>query len=133
MTGEVIAAAIEVHRILGPGLLESIYQRAPCHEMMLRGMVLQDQRPVPVNYKEINLGDDLRLDFVVADHVIVELKTVEKLLPIHEAQLITYLKLTGLHVGLLINFNVCLLRDGIKRMVLSFARIFSVFSVSSVV
>ena len=118
ITGEVIAAAIEVHRILGPGLLESIYQRALCHEMMLRGMVFQDQRPVSVNYKDANLGDDLRLDFVVADHVIVELKTVEKLLPIHEAQLITYLKLTGLHVGLLINFNVPLLRDGIKRMVL---------------
>jgi GxxExxY protein len=118
ITGEVIAAAIEVHRILGPGLLESIYQRALCHEMMLRSMVFQDQRPVPVNYKDVNLGDDLRLDFVVADHVIVELKTVEQLLPIHEAQLITYLKLTGLHVGLLINFNVRLLRDGIKRMVL---------------
>jgi len=107
-----------VHRILGPGLLESIYQRALYHEMLLRGMVFQDQQPVPVNYKGANLDDDLRLDFVVADHVIVELKTVEKLLPIHEAQLITYLKLTGLHVGLLINFNVCLLRDGIKRMVL---------------
>jgi GxxExxY protein len=118
LTGAVIGAAIEVHRILGPGLLESIYQRALYHEMLLRGMVFQDQQPVPVNYKGANLDDDLRLDFVVADHVIVELKTVEKLLPIHEAQLITYLKLTGLHVGLLINFNVSLLRDGIKRMVL---------------
>jgi len=118
ITGEVIAAAIEVHRILGPGLVEASYQRALHHEMMLRGMVFEDQRPVPVNYKGVNLGDDLRLDFVVADHVIVELKSVEKLLPIHEAQLITYLKLTSLHVGLLINFNVCLLRDGIKRMVL---------------
>ena len=89
ITGQVIAAAIEVHRILDPGLLESIYQRAMYHEMMLRGMVFKDQRPVPVNYKDVNLGDDLRLDFVVADHVIVELKTVERLLPVHEAQLIT--------------------------------------------
>jgi GxxExxY protein len=118
LTGNVIAAAIEVHRVLGPGLLESIYQRALCHEMRLRNMSFESQKPVAVNYKGVNLGDDLRLDFVVADHVIVELKTVEKLPPVHEAQLITYLKLTGLHVGLLINFNVCLLRDGIKRMVL---------------
>jgi GxxExxY protein len=118
VTGGIIAAAIELHRVLGPGLLESIYQRALCHEMHLRGILFQGQRPVAVNYKGVNLGDDLRLDLVVADQVIVELKAVEKLLPIHEAQLITYLKLAGLHVGLLINFNVRLLKEGIKRMVL---------------
>ena len=118
LTGAVIAAAIEVHRLLGPGLLESIYQRALCHELKLRGMQFQGQRPVPVDYKGVNLGDDLRLDIVVADQLIVELKAMEKLLPIHEAQLITYLKLTGLHVGLLINFNVRLLKEGIKRIVL---------------
>jgi GxxExxY protein len=118
LTGAVIAAAIEVHRLLGPGLLESIYQRALRHEMQLRGMVFHSQQPVPVNFKGVSLGDDLRLDFVVADQLILELKAAEKLLPIHEAQLITYLKLTGLHVGLLINFNVRLLKEGIKRIVL---------------
>jgi GxxExxY protein len=118
VTGAVIAAAIEVHRLLGPGLLESIYQRALSHELHLRGILYQAQRPVPVAYKGVNLGDDLRLDVVVADQLIVELKAVDKLLPIHEAQLITYLKLTGLHVGLLINFKVRLLKDGIKRIVL---------------
>jgi GxxExxY protein len=118
VTGAVIAAAIEVHRLLGPGLLESIYQRALCHEMHLRGLPFQGQQPVPVAYKGVNLGDDLRLDLVVADQLIVELKAVDKLLPIHEAQLITYLKLTGLRVGLLINFNVRLLKEGIKRIVL---------------
>jgi GxxExxY protein len=118
LTGGIIAAAIEVHRLLGQGLLESIYQRALCHELHLRGTPFQPQRPVPVAYKGVNLGDDLRLDIVVADQVIVELKAVEKLLPIHDAQLITYLKLTGLHVGLLINFNVRLLKEGIKRIAL---------------
>ena len=118
VTGAVIAAAIEVHRLLGPGLLESIYQRALCHEMHLRGIPFQGQQPVPVAYKGGNLGDDLRLDLVVADQLIVELKAVDKLLPIHEAQLITYLKLTGLRVGLLMNFNVRLLKEGIKRIVL---------------
>jgi GxxExxY protein len=118
LTGAVIAAAIEVHRVLGPGLLESIYQRALCHEMHLCGIRFQAQRHVPVEYKGVNLGDVLRLDSVVADQVIVELKAVERLLPIHEAQLITYLKLTGLRVGLLINFNVRLLKEGVKRIVL---------------
>jgi GxxExxY protein len=118
LTGVVIAAAIEVHRLLGPGLLESIYQRALCHELHLRDTRFQAQRPVPVEYKGVDLGDDLRLDLVVADELIVELKAVERLLPIHEAQLITYLKLTGLRVGLLINFNVRLLKEGIKRIVL---------------
>jgi GxxExxY protein len=118
VTGGIIAAAVEVHRVLGPGLLESIYQRALCHELLLRGTLFRAQTPVAVNYKGVDLGDDLRLDFVVAEQVIVELKAVEKLLPIHEAQLITYLKLTGLHVGLLINFNTRLLKEGIKRMAL---------------
>jgi GxxExxY protein len=118
LTGAVIAAALVVHRLLGPGLLESLYQRALCHELHLRGIPFQAQRPVSVGYKGVSLGDGLRLDMVVADQLIAELKAVEKLLPIHEAQLITYLKLAGLHVGLLINFNVRLLKEGIKRMVL---------------
>jgi GxxExxY protein len=117
LSGQVIAAAIEVHCLLGPGLLESIYQRAMCHELLLRGIPFQAQRPVPVNYKGVNLGDDLRLDVVVAEQLVLELKAVDKLLPVHDSQLITYLKLTGLHVGLLINFNVRLLKEGIKRIV----------------
>jgi GxxExxY protein len=117
LSGQVIAAAIEVHCLLGPGLLESIYQRAMCHELLLRGIPFQGQRPVPVNYKGVNLGDDLRLDVVVAEQLVLELKAVDKLLPVHDSQLITYLKLTGLHVGLLINFNVRLLKEGIKRIV----------------
>jgi GxxExxY protein len=99
-------------------LLESIYQRALCHELHLRDVSFQSQRPLPVAYKGMTLGDDLRLDIVVANQLIVELKAVETLPPIHDSQLITYLKLTGLHVGLLINFNVRLLKDGMKRIVL---------------
>src|SRR5436853_576239 len=98
LTGAVIAAAIEVHRLLGPGLLESIYQRALCHEMHLRGIPFRSNQPVPVDYKGVGLGDDLRLDIVVAEQLIMELKSVEKLLPIHESQLIIYLKLTDLRV-----------------------------------
>jgi GxxExxY protein len=118
LTEQVIGAAIEVHRILGPGLLESIYQRAICHELTLRGIRHTPQQPVPVCYKGVRLGDDLRIDILVEDILVVELKAIDHLEPIHEAQLLTYLKLTGHHVGLLLNFNVRLLKDGIKRMVL---------------
>jgi len=118
VTERVIGAAIEVHRLLGPGLLESIYQRALEHELTLRGVPFLSQEPVPVSYKGVILGDDLKMDFLVEAQLVVEIKTVEKLAPIHEAQLLTYLKLTGFRVGLLINFNVRLLKDGVKRMVL---------------
>jgi GxxExxY protein len=118
LSGRVLGAAIEVHRLLGPGLLESIYERALCHELALRGVPFASQQPVRVNYKGIDLGDDLKLDILAAGQLILELKAVEKLLPLHEAQLITYLKLTKLHAGLLINFNVRLLKDGVKRIVL---------------
>ena len=114
----VIGAAIEVHRILGPGLLESIYQRALCHELGLRKIEYIAQAAVPVIYKGTNLGDDLRLDLLVQNEVVVEIKTVASLEPIHQAQLLTYLKLTGHRVGLLLNFNVRLLKDGLKRVVL---------------
>jgi len=117
LTQSVIGAAIEVHRILGPGLLESIYQKAMCHELFLRGVRHLPQQRVPVNYKGVNLGDDLVMDILVEDDLVVELKAVEALAPIHEAQLLTYLKLTGHRRGLLLNFNVRLLKDGIKRMV----------------
>lgn len=118
LSAQVIGAAIEVHRILGPGLLESIYQRALCHELTLREIPHRPHPPVPVHYKGVDLGDDLELDILVAGQLIVELKAVERLHPVHEAQLITYLKLTGLRRGLLINFNVRLLKEGLKRIVL---------------
>src|SRR5262249_55982000 len=111
-------AAIEVHRILGPGLLESIYQRALCHELTLRGVRHLPQQPVPVTYKGAALGNDLIMDLLVDDELVVELKAVDRLEPIHEAQLLTYLRLSGRRLGLLINFNVRLLKDGVRRRIL---------------
>jgi GxxExxY protein len=118
LTEQVIGAAIEVHRLLGPGLLESIYQKALCHELALRGVRHCTQQPVPVSYKGVDLGDDLFMDILVEDDLVVELKAVERLEPIHEAQLLTYLKLSRRRLGLLINFNVRLLKDGVRRRVL---------------
>jgi GxxExxY protein len=118
LTTEIIAAAIEVHRQLGPGLLESAYQACLCHELALRGLKFKSEVPLTVNYKAVHLNCGYRLDFVVGENVVVELKSVEKLAPIHEAQLLTYLRLSGLRVGLLINFNVRLLRQGIIRRVI---------------
>jgi GxxExxY protein len=118
LTSAVIGAAIKVHKLLGPGLLEVLYERALRHELLLRGVPFEAQQPVPVSYKGQHLGDDLRLDLIVDQRLIVELKAVDHLHPIHEAQLVTYLKLTGLRTGLLINFNVRLLKDGVRRMVL---------------
>jgi GxxExxY protein len=118
LTASVIGAAIEVHRHLGPGLLEVLYHRAMRFELALRGIRFQFEQPVPINYKGHDLGNDLRLDLIVEDQLILELKAVDALHPIHQAQLITYLKLTRLKKGLLINFNVRLLKDGIKRLVL---------------
>ena len=117
LTEKIIGAAIEVHRGLGPGLLESTYEVCLAHELLTQGMRLERQVPMPVVYKDIRLDAGYRIDLVVEDRVIVELKHVEKLLPLHEAQLITYLKLSGMRVGLLINFNVRLLKDGVIRRV----------------
>lgn len=114
LTREIIGAAIEVHRFFGPGLLESIYEMALTHELGLRQIPVVCQQAVPVRYKGKTL-EDFRLDLLAAGEVIVELKTVEALLPIHTAQLLTYLKLTGLKRGLLVNFKVERLVDGIKR------------------
>lgn len=114
LTREIIGAAIEVHRFFGPGLLESIYEKALTHELQLRQVTVVCQRSVPVRYKGMIL-EDFRLDLLVENEVIVELKTIDKLLPIHTAQLLTYLKLLGLKRGLLINFNVERLANGIKR------------------
>ncbi len=118
LTEKVIGLAIEVHRALGPGLLESVYEECLCFELRQAGISFRRQVPLPVLYKEVRLEIGYRIDFIVEEQLIVELKTVERLAPIHEAQLLTYLRLTGLKTGLILNFNSALLRDGIKRMVL---------------
>jgi GxxExxY protein len=119
LTEKVIGAAIEVHRALGPGLLESAYEECLCRELGLRGLAFERQVPLPVEYKGVKLDCGYRLDLIVQDEVILELKCIEKVLSVHEAQLLTYLKLTGKHVGLIINFNVStLVRGGIVRKVL---------------
>ena len=107
-----------MHRHLGPGLLESAYEECLFWELGQAGLKTQRQVPLPVVYKEVQLDLGYRLDLVVEDELIVELKTVEKLLPIHEAQLLTHLKLSGMKTGLLLNFHSAVLRDGMKRMVL---------------
>lgn len=118
LTDQIIGAAIEVHRALGPGLLESAYQACLAHELRLRSLPFEREKPLPVEYKGVALDCGYRLDFLVDGKVIVELKAVEQVHPVHEAQLLTYLKLTGCRVGLLINFNVPLLKQGITRRVL---------------
>jgi len=120
LTERVIGACIEIHRALGPGLLESAYEECLCYELSQAGMKFERQKPLPVNYKDVKLDCGYRLDLVVEEKVIIELKAVESLLPIHEAQLLTYLKLSGITLGLLINFNVAMLKQGIKRIVNNF-------------
>ena len=116
LTGAVIGAAIEVHKTLGPGLLESTYEECLCFELGLRKFPYERQKELPIEYKGVKLACGYRLDILIPDKLIIELKACEALQPIHEAQLLTYLKLTGIKVGLLINFNVPVLRDGIKRL-----------------
>ncbi len=118
LTSEIIGAAIEVHKELGPGLLESAYEASLCRELSLRNVPFARQLAVPLYYKGIRLDSDMQLDVLVADTVVVELKSVEKLAGIHQAQLLTYLKLSKKRIGLLINFNVELLKDGIVRRML---------------
>jgi GxxExxY protein len=118
ITENIIGAAIEVHRYLGPGLLESVYQACLAKELSIAEMVFEQQKPMPVEYTDLILDCGYRLDFLVEGTVVVELKTVESLLPVHESQLLTYLKLSGCKTGLLLNFNVPVLKSGIKRMVL---------------
>jgi GxxExxY protein len=117
-TKEVIGAAIEVHKALGPGLLESAYQECLCRELEVRAIPFERQRPLRVEYKGIRLGCGYRLDLLVAGSVVVEVKSVLAIEPVHEAQLLTYLRLGGWKVGLLINFNVAVLKDGIRRKIL---------------
>jgi GxxExxY protein len=114
---KIIGAAIEVHRILGPGLLESVYEDALCHELHLRGLQFKRQQSVPIPYKGIKLGTDLRLDLLVEDKVIVDLKAKEDLSTIDKPKLLTYLRLSDKHLCLIINFHVEVLRDGIYRVV----------------
>jgi GxxExxY protein len=117
VTDQIIGCAIEVHRTLGPGLLESIYEKALCFELQSRGIKVHAQLAIPVVYKGQSLGEH-RLDLLVEDQVIVELKAVDRLDPVFHAQVLSYLRLTGKHIGLLINFNVPVLKDGIKRIML---------------
>lgn len=118
LTGAIIGAAIEVHKQLGPGLLESAYEECLCRELKLRGGVFERQKPLPLEYKGIRLDCGYRLDLLVEGRVIMEIKSAEALAPIHEAQMLTYFRLAAVKVGLLINFNVPVLKDGIKRFVL---------------
>ena len=115
LSGEVIGAAIEVHRLLGPGLLESAYELALERELGLRGVRVERQKPVALEYKGVDLGDGFRIDLLVDGCLIVEIKAVDHLLPIHEAQLLTYLRLTAVRLGLLINFNEKTIKEGVKR------------------
>jgi GxxExxY protein len=120
ITHEVIAAAMEVHRSLGPGLLESAYQACLCRELTVRGIPFQRERTLPLEYKGIRLECGYRLDLLVAGEVVVEVKSMDAIAPIHDAQLLTYLRLGGWKVGLLINFNVPVLKDGIHRRVMNY-------------
>jgi GxxExxY protein len=120
LSREIIGAGIEVHRGLGPGLLESAYQHCLAREFELRGLSFVQEQALPVTYKSLELECGYRLDFLVAGAVVVEVKAVEALAPIHEAQVLTYLKLGGWRLGLLMNFNVPVLREGIRRLVLNY-------------
>ena len=119
ITEEIIGAAIEVHRALGPGLLESAYLQCLCQELRLRGLDFKIELPLPVEYKGVKLDCGYRIDLLVAGLVVVELKSIDAIHPIHEAQLLTYLKLGRWTLGLLINFNVPVLKEGIRRRVLN--------------
>jgi len=119
LTEQIIGAAIEVHRHLGPGLLESAYEACLAYELERLGLKVEKQKPLPLIYKDIRLDQGYRIDLLVADQVVVELKVVDALMPVHEAQMLSYLKLSGCKLGLLINFDVKLLKDGICRFIMT--------------
>jgi len=119
LTSEIIGAAIEVHRHLGPGLLESAYHQCLAKELELRGIPYESEWPLPLEYKGLRVNCGYRVDFLVANSVVIETKAVEAIAPVHEAQLLTYMRLGGWKVGLLINFNVLALKNGIRRKVLA--------------
>jgi GxxExxY protein len=118
LTQQVIGFAIEVHRQLGPGLLESAYEECLCFELEQAGLAFRRQVSLPVIYKSVRLDCGYRLDIVIRNQVILEFKTVERLLPIHEAQMLTYMKLSGIRTGLFLNFNSAVLKDGLRRLML---------------
>ena len=118
LTEQVIGFCIDIHKSLGPGLLESIYEECLCHDLSSAGIGFERQRPLPVTYKSVRLNCGYRLDVIVEENLLLELKSVTALLPVHEAQMLTYLKLSGIRVGLLINFNVPVLVNGLKRFIL---------------
>ncbi len=118
LTEQIIGFAIEIHKELGPGLLESAYQQCLAYELSKSGLSFSIEKELPVKYKQVHLDCGYRLDFLVEDKIIIELKSVEKILPIHHAQMLTYMKLANIKVGLLINFNVQILKSGIKRFIL---------------
>ena len=118
VTRVVIGAAIEVHRVLGPGLLESIYEKCLCHELRQRGVEFKRQVLLPIVYKGYSLDSEPKMDIVLPGRLVVELESVDQLHPIHEAQLLTFMKLSHIRLGLLLNYNVLLLKDGLKRMIL---------------
>jgi GxxExxY protein len=120
ITERIIGAAMDVHRVLGPGLLESAYEACLAFELAAQGLKVEQQRPLPVVYRDVKLDCGYRLDFVVENAVVIELKAVDQILAIHKAQLLSYLKLSGLKVGLLINFHTKTLRDGVVRLVNKF-------------
>ena len=117
ITGQIVDAAIKLHTVLGPGLLESAYEACLAYELRKRGLTIQTQVECPIQYEEVRLDVGYRIDMLVEDQVIVELKAISKVEPIHQAQLLSYLKLRGNKVGLLINFHVRKLKDGIQRLV----------------
>ncbi len=118
LSDQILGSAIEVHRALGPGLLESAYEECLCHEFSLRGLLYERQRELPVMYKDTRLDCGYRLDVLVENAIVVEIKACAAITPLHEAQLLTYMKLGGWNLGLLINFHVKLLKNGVRRMVL---------------
>ncbi|KAF0142980.1 MAG: hypothetical protein FD122_246 [Stygiobacter sp.] len=118
ITKEIISAAIEVHKQLGPGMLESAYEECLCYELSLRGLKVERQKPIPVVYKEIKLDCGYRAELLVENEVVVELKAQDVILPVHEAQILTYLRFANKKIGLLINFNVTVLKNGIRRFIL---------------
>jgi len=117
LTGEIIGAAIEVHKAIGPGLLESAYSRCLQVELSLRKIPFQKELELPIEYKGVSIKAGYRMDFLVDEYVVIELKSVERLLPVHHAQLLSYLKLSNKKLGLLINFNVPILKNGVKRLI----------------
>ena len=119
-TYKLLQCAYTVHSLLGPGLLESVYEKALVYELQLQGFEVKQQVPVKIRYRDVELDADLRLDVIVDDCVIIELKSVSEILPVHKKQLLTYMRLTEIHLGYVINFNTALLRDGIERLVNDF-------------